>query len=134
MAEALRGTDAPTLSTASNQERILGQPADMDRSEIDTVDKDDSDSVTKEPVGDDAVPDGSEARRDFKQWIASVALPIYELLNAQIGHNVSSFIRERQPVVWLIALFLGVAVAYVAVGFRWSIGLLQLPWLGTSSE
>ncbi|MBU1210999.1 MAG: chloride channel protein [Alphaproteobacteria bacterium] len=36
--------------------------------------------------------------------------------------------------VWLLALAISILVAYAAIGFRLLIGILQLPWLGTSSE
>ncbi len=60
--------------------------------------------------------------------------PIVDLLNAQIGHNVRTFLSDRQPLVWLIALGVGVVVAYLAVLFRLSIGFWQYLWLGTTSE
>ena len=73
-------------------------------------------------------------RRRLMQYLDDIIRPVFDLLNAQIGHNVSSFLRERQPLVWLLALAIGVTVAYVAVAFRWSIGMFQLLWLGTQSE
>ncbi|MGI9520209.1 MAG: chloride channel protein [Hyphomicrobiaceae bacterium] len=60
--------------------------------------------------------------------------PILDLLNAQIGHNLRTFAGDRQFLVWSLGLALGVTVAYLTVAFRWSIGLLQYAWLGTTSE
>jgi len=57
-----------------------------------------------------------------------------ELLNAQIGHNLRVFIKDRQLLVWLLALIIGIVVAYFSIAFRLSIGFWQLFWLGTSSE
>jgi len=59
---------------------------------------------------------------------------VLELLNAQIGHNVDSFTKDRQLLVWLIAFAIGVIVAYLSIFFRISIGLWQYLWLGTASE
>lgn len=66
--------------------------------------------------------------------LRSVYRPIADLLNAQIGHNIRTFMGERQFLVWALALLLGVIVAYLSVLFRWSIGILQYVWLGTTSE
>lgn len=48
--------------------------------------------------------------------------------------NVQGFLADRQPLVWLLALLIGLAVAYAAIVFRLAIGFFQLPWLMTSSE
>ncbi|MCH8239212.1 MAG: chloride channel protein [Proteobacteria bacterium] len=48
--------------------------------------------------------------------------------------NLREFLRERQPLVWAIALAIGIGAAYFAIFFRTLIGLFQLPWLGTLSE
>ena len=48
--------------------------------------------------------------------------------------NLLALIRRRQPVVWLLAVIVGVAVAYAILGFRASIGLVQFLWLGTMVE
>ncbi|MGI9381961.1 MAG: chloride channel protein [Methyloligellaceae bacterium] len=48
--------------------------------------------------------------------------------------NFRNFLGERQPLVWLLALFIGTGAAYLAILFRWIIGFAQLPWLGTTSE
>ncbi len=48
--------------------------------------------------------------------------------------NLTSFLEDRQPLVWLLALIIGIAAAYAAILFRLAIGVFQLPWLGTMSE
>ncbi len=63
-----------------------------------------------------------------------IVQPVIDLLNAQIGHNVRTFLGERQFLVWALALGVGVIVAYLSVVFRWSIGIIQFLWLGTTSE
>ncbi|MFA9474308.1 MAG: chloride channel protein, partial [Filomicrobium sp.] len=57
-----------------------------------------------------------------------------EIVNNRFGVNIRDFLAERQPLVWLLALIISVAVAYAALAFRWLIGIFQLPWLGTQTE
>jgi CIC family chloride channel protein len=52
----------------------------------------------------------------------------------EITTNFSGFTKRRQPLVWLLAILIGVAVALAAIAFRVGIGLFQLVWLGTASE
>ncbi len=52
----------------------------------------------------------------------------------EIATNFSGFTRRRQPLVWLLAIAIGIAVALAAIAFRVGIGLFQLIWLGTASE
>lgn len=79
---------------------------------------------------------GPEPAAKTPLWhrLVTIIRPIYDLLNAQIGHNIRTFLQDRQPLVWALALVFGIAVAYLAVAFRWSIGLLQVLWIGTTSE
>jgi len=51
-----------------------------------------------------------------------------------IAPNLHGFMSTRQPVVWLVAIFVGVAGAIGAILFRLGIALFQLPWLGTMTE
>ena len=48
--------------------------------------------------------------------------------------NFKTFLSERQPLTWLLALFIGIGAAYLAILFRLVIGFVQVPWLGTTSE
>jgi len=48
--------------------------------------------------------------------------------------NLRDFRAERQHVLWALALLVGVAAGVVAVLFRELIGLIQLLWIGSSSE
>ncbi len=48
--------------------------------------------------------------------------------------NLKQFQHSRQPVVWLLAPFIGLAAGGAAILFRLGIGVFQLPWLGTMSE
>ena len=48
--------------------------------------------------------------------------------------NLKQFQQSRQPMVWLLAPFIGLAAGGAAILFRLGIGVFQLPWLGTMSE
>lgn len=48
--------------------------------------------------------------------------------------NLIIFLASRQPLIWLLALLVGAVVAVAAILFRLLIGLVQLPWLGTTGE
>lgn len=50
------------------------------------------------------------------------------------AHNLRTFAEDRQPLVWALALLIGITVGYAAIAFRHLIGLVQLPWLYTTSE
>jgi len=56
------------------------------------------------------------------------------LFSTRFTANVSEFLAERQPLVWLMALLVGVAAAYAAILFRLAIRTFQLPWLGTMDK
>ncbi|MDN2582430.1 chloride channel protein [Aquibium sp. ELW1220] len=51
-----------------------------------------------------------------------------------LGANLRDFRAERQHVLWALALLVGFAAGVVAVLFRELIGLIQLLWIGSSSE
>lgn len=59
---------------------------------------------------------------------------LLHLVSDRMIPNLREFLRERQPLVWAIALAIGIGAAYFAIFFRTLIGLFQLPWLGTLSE
>ena len=48
--------------------------------------------------------------------------------------NLTAFYGSRQPVVWLLAIPIGLATGIAAVLFRLGIGLVQWPWLRNMSE
>ncbi|WP_412051626.1 chloride channel protein [Hoeflea sp. Naph1] len=48
--------------------------------------------------------------------------------------NIRAFIENRQPVIWLLSLLIGLSVACAAILFRRLIGIVQLYWLGDTSE
>ncbi len=51
-----------------------------------------------------------------------------------IEPNLRFFLTNRQPLVWILALIIGFSVAIASIAFRFAIGLVQWPWLGTTSE
>ena len=56
------------------------------------------------------------------------------LLFDRTAPNLRAFIENRSFIVWLLALLIGIGVAYAAISFRLLIGFVQLLWLGTASE
>jgi CIC family chloride channel protein len=48
--------------------------------------------------------------------------------------NLKQFRHSRQPIVWLLAPFIGLAGGGAAILFRLAIAAFQVPWLGTMSE
>lgn len=48
--------------------------------------------------------------------------------------NLRAFHQSRQPVIWLLAPFIGLATGAAAVLFRLAIGVVQYPWLRDMSE
>lgn len=59
-------------------------------------------------------------------------LPVF--FSDRFTANFSEFLAERQPLVWIMALIIGVAAAYAAIVFRLAIRVFQLPWLGTMDK
>ncbi|WP_202913400.1 chloride channel protein [Acuticoccus sediminis] len=50
------------------------------------------------------------------------------------AENFSTFLADRQPGLWLIALAVGLAIGTAAVVFRIGIGWVQWLWVGETSE
>ncbi len=48
--------------------------------------------------------------------------------------HFDSFLRLQQPKVWALAIIAGIAGGLVGIAFRFTIGLFQYLWLGTTSE
>jgi len=66
--------------------------------------------------------------------LAAAKSQILLFFSQRFTANVSEFLGERQPLVWVMALGIGVAAAYAAILFRLAIRLFQLPWLGTMDK
>jgi len=85
---------------------------------------------TQRPEGDNEDAPAKVAHRPV-----AVALQWFrDLIVDRVVPNLEDFWRDRQLLVWLLALVIGAGAAYLAIGFRLAIGFIQLPWLGTVSE
>ena len=72
--------------------------------------------------------------KTLRFWQRTWLVPSFRSLKNQITTNLNSFVSERQFIIWAVALGVGGAIAYAAIGFRLLIGLFQVPWLFTTSE
>ena len=61
-------------------------------------------------------------------------LRLFSVLRSGVEPNIRYFLTNRQPLVWLLALAIGLTIAIAAILFRMAIGAVQYPWLGTSDE
>ena len=77
---------------------------------------------------------GTTARGRLSRLRAAAFGGISELFRAHIRSNLQDFATERTLLVWGLALAIGLAVAYAAIGFRLVIGAVQLAWIGSTSE
>ncbi|PCI88010.1 MAG: chloride channel protein [Hyphomicrobiales bacterium] len=59
---------------------------------------------------------------------------IHKFILKYLAPNASHFWSTKQPLVWIFAVIIGVAVAYVAIIFRKYIGYIQYAWIGETSE
>lgn len=59
---------------------------------------------------------------------------LVHLIRDRMLPNLREFLGARQPLVWVVALGIGIGVAYFAILFRAVIGFVQLPWLGILDE
>ncbi|MDX2288033.1 MAG: chloride channel protein [Hyphomicrobiaceae bacterium] len=83
--------------------------------------------------GKDANGPGSR-RGSIARLAADAVAGLMMQVVARVRPNLAEFLAERQLLIWGLAVVIGTAVAYVAIGFRLAIGIVQLPWLGTTSE
>lgn len=70
----------------------------------------------------------------FKTAIKAWTVQFIQLARERVVPNLRTFLDDRLPLVWLLALVIGVGVAYFAILFRSVIGFVQLFWLGSYSE
>ncbi|HOV04352.1 MAG TPA: chloride channel protein [Kaistiaceae bacterium] len=57
-----------------------------------------------------------------------------DLVRNWVEPNLRTFMSGRQPLVWLLAIVIGLGTSAFAILFRLTIAATQLPWLGTFSE
>ena len=87
-----------------------------------------------EPAPDGQGPGPHSTGDEIRNRIKKIAGLISAFLRQRIQPNIDKFFEDRSLAMWLLALIIGVGVAYAAIGFRMSIGAVQLLWLGTASE
>ena len=58
----------------------------------------------------------------------------FAVIAADFTANLKDFFARQQPTVWFLSIVIGAVVGLAAILFRLCIGLVQMPWLGTSSE
>ncbi|POF28699.1 chloride channel protein [Roseibium marinum] len=66
--------------------------------------------------------------------IIETAAQLPDILISWITPNVRQFRAGRMQLVWVLAVFVGALVALAAIAFRTAIGLIQWPWLRTTTE
>lgn len=76
----------------------------------------------------------TQARKHLRYQFRTFIQPLRRLVSDRLRVNLKAFAQERQPLVWALSLVAGIIVAYAAIGFRLLIGLVQYPWLETTSE
>lgn len=77
-------------------------------------------------------PDDGDDQKSL--GIARVVEWFLHLLWDRMIPNLRDFFGERQPLVWFIALLIGMGAAYLAILFRKLIGIVQWLWLGVQTE
>ena len=79
-------------------------------------------------------PDNPLAGPNQWRYLIKIIEWFIHLIHDRMMPNLREFLGERQPLVWIVALVIGIGAAYFAILFRSLIGMVQLPWLGTTSE
>jgi len=76
----------------------------------------------------------ADGKSALRQSLTNTLEWFLHLLRDRIVPNFREFMAQRQPLVWVIALAIGVGSAYLAILFRKAIGFFQLFWLGVQNE
>ena len=84
-------------------------------------------------------PDGDAAEINAPSAVQSTFFRRARSVLRHVVHNrflpnFRLFHGERELLVWLIAVIIGIGAAYLAILFRIVIGFVQFPWLGTMTE
>ncbi|MGE0855126.1 MAG: chloride channel protein, partial [Hyphomicrobiaceae bacterium] len=82
----------------------------------------------------DLAPERLTAAPEPRGFLRMAAASLRNTLTERFYHNFREFTHDRQPLNWLLALVIGIAVGYGALAFRKLIGIVQLTWLHTTSE
>lgn len=75
-----------------------------------------------------------KAQLKAKRWITGPIAKSLTEHNNLLAANFKSFIDDNRFTIWGLALLIGPAIAYAAIGFRLLIGNFQWVWLGTADE
>lgn len=95
-----------------------------------TVSRTEQDEQSEMSEASEAPPRSENPQASGQRWFEDIfGLPIQRLRS-----NLLDFLVERQTLVWVLALCIGIAVGYAALVFRYLLGLVQWLWLGTTSE
>lgn len=76
----------------------------------------------------------SSVREALRTALEAMRTGMTDLYRERFIPNLRVFFAEREPLIWSLALVIGIAVGFAALGFRLLIGLIQFPWLGTTAE
>ena len=79
-------------------------------------------------------PQNGQPSNPLLRHLHATAARISQFFRTRIFPNVKEFFEDKSVLIWLLALIIGVSVAYAATGFRLLIGAIQIFWLGTASE
>ncbi|MEO1710058.1 MAG: chloride channel protein [Pseudomonadota bacterium] len=81
-------------------------------------------------------PDASKPQiRGLRSLIERAELGfVVSEVGERLKNNSSRFVRERNLLLWVLALGIGIGVAYASLIFRGLLGAIQWLWLGTTSE
>ncbi|WP_181707311.1 chloride channel protein [Chthonobacter rhizosphaerae] len=60
--------------------------------------------------------------------------PLDDLFRRSVGVHLTAFIGTRQPLLWLLAFVVGLAVSGATILFHYGVGWVQWLWLGTTSD
>ncbi len=66
--------------------------------------------------------------------IIEIAAQLPDILVSWITPNLRQYRTNRMHLVWVLAIAVGTLVALAAIAFRTAIGLVQMPWLQTTTE
>ncbi len=73
-------------------------------------------------------------RSNFSARLIPLIRSGFTAIPAGISFNFREFLHQKSHIVWLLALLIGTFVSWAAIIFREAISLIQLPWLGTTTE
>lgn len=93
-----------------------------------------SESPKNGPAKPGIASQAKAALQELKAVFTESPQRIREVFAERFVVNIQAFLSERQPLVWLLALIIGVSVGYASIIFRWLIGIVQWPWLYTTGE